>query len=160
MAGLLNAQYGPALSYVLRLRPWNCAIKRATLAPLSTTPVFGWAYAYNLPGDCVSVLSITSDESPQEFTIEDGQLLCDVDVVYLRYVYLNDDPASYDAGLLECLTLNIAQRIAYAITNSSTREDMLDAKLKACLKLSAAADCRERPSVQFAPSRLSRVRRI
>ena len=48
-ANVCNAVYADARDAVLRSYPWSCAIKRATLAQLSSDPVWGFDKAYSLP---------------------------------------------------------------------------------------------------------------
>jgi len=67
-SNVCNAVYADARDAVLRSHPWSCAIQRATLAQLSTKPVWGYDKAYSLPNDphCLSVL---------EFAIQTQRLL-------------------------------------------------------------------------------------
>src|SRR5690348_6919352 len=46
---------------VLRLHPWNCAVKRTVLAPDATTPpevAIDWTYQFTLPDDWVRTLQV------------------------------------------------------------------------------------------------------
>ena len=59
-ARLCNAFYESSRDSLLRSHPWNFAITRATLAKLSSTPAYGFAYQYALPTDpyCLRVLEM------------------------------------------------------------------------------------------------------
>jgi hypothetical protein len=78
---------------VLRMFPWNFARKRSTLSRVSATPEFGYADAYQLPNDFVSVVFIGQDPTDNietDFMIEGKQLLMDnsgassLDICYIR----------------------------------------------------------------------------
>lgn len=45
---------------MLRSHPWNCAIKRAVLAPDAVAPAFGYTYSFELPADFLRVLEVGS----------------------------------------------------------------------------------------------------
>jgi len=55
---LLNNMFNVVRDAELRAHLWNFAIKRASLAALSTTPNHGYAYEYQIPSDCLRVLMV------------------------------------------------------------------------------------------------------
>ena len=63
----------------LRAHPWKFATKRIILTPnLSTTPPFGFAYAYDLPNDYIRKVSIGNDylgDLRMTHVIESNQIL-------------------------------------------------------------------------------------
>jgi hypothetical protein len=105
---------------VLRSHPWNCAIKRESLLPDTGAPAFDWSYQFTLPGDCLRVLSVGEIGADEEFKIEGRKLLMDASPCDLRYVFQNDNPDTYDPMLVDLLTVTMAHRMCYAITQSAT----------------------------------------
>lgn len=104
---------------VLRGHPWNFAIERtSTMAALSASPEFDWAYAYQLPSDCLRVLKTNIKYMP--FKIEGRKLLCDYTGIKIKYIKKVTDPVQFDANFAEALAAKLAQKLAYPITESKT----------------------------------------
>jgi hypothetical protein len=102
----------------LRAHPWNAAITRVQLAPLSAGPAFGRSRSFLLPSDCVRVLSVEFGGMDIEHKIEGRNILADSSVVDLRYVTsLAED--LWDSSMVEAMTLRMAAAMAYAITKSA-----------------------------------------
>lgn len=113
---LLNAIFNQTRDNVLRAHPWNFAMKRATLAPTSTTPEFEWDYQYDKPSDMLRVWETYPDDIPH--IIEGEKILTDESSLDVRYIYRQDDPATWDACFAEALAWNLAEQIALALTGS------------------------------------------
>lgn len=118
-ARLCKTFYESSLKAVLRDHYWNFATARATLALLSAAPAFDFAYAYQLPTDCVFVRSLNMEGF--DFAVEGRTLitdLADAKILYTKYV---NDPNLYDAIFISALAYRIATEIAYPLTNSVTK---------------------------------------
>jgi hypothetical protein len=82
----------------------------------------GWTYAYGVPSDVVSYLSIhlataTDDWNPQEFEIEalpDGTtaLFCNIDTPVLRYVRRVTDTSKFQPAFINALSWLLSSKIA------------------------------------------------
>lgn len=129
--------------YVLRRHPWNCAIKREVLSPEDTAPAFDYAYRFTLPGDCLRVLSVGNEGDRPRYKIEGRALLLDGSVCRLRYVYRNEDLASWDAMLVWAMTQAMRAAFAYTITQSGTLEQAIDAAMRDVLRQARAVDGQE-----------------
>lgn len=106
----------------LRAHPWNAAITRVQLAPLTTGPTFGWKAAFKLPTDCVRVLSVESSGYDIEHKIEGRNILADVTTVDVRYI-TNLAEDRWDASMVSAMTLKMAGAMSYAITKSASLAD-------------------------------------
>lgn len=126
--------------HILRSHPWNCAIKRVTLAPDTAAPAFDWAYQFTLPADFLKALSIGEQGREGEYRIEGRKLLCDDNPLFLRYVFKNENPGSYDPMLVEALTAEMAHRMAYAITSSASMVETMAAKAAQIMRRARAVD--------------------
>lgn len=127
----------------LRSHPWNCALKRVILSPDSDAPAFGWDYKFTLPGDCLRVMSISESRERIPFEKEGNTILCDESAVYLRYVYKNTNPATYDATLFRAMTLAMA--VALAPQFADDKRVTFENELLAVLKTARAVDGQEEP---------------
>ena len=124
-ARLCNSLYAPARDAVLRSHPWNFAITRATLAQLSTTPAYEYAYQYSLPTDpyCLRVLSMEYQD--YVFKIEHlagtGRvLLTDESTAKILYIARVSDTAQFDSLFVDALTAKLAADLSYPVTNSTS----------------------------------------
>ena len=123
-ANVCNAVYADARDAILRAYPWACAIKRATLAQLSTAPVWGFTKAYSLPNDphCLAVLDLKEDS---KYRVEGRSLICNSDSATIKYVARITDPGQFDPAFVFALSCRISAEIAYALTqNRALSNDM------------------------------------
>ena len=115
-ARLCAAQFPRIRDVLLRSHPWNFATIRLALPRLVNPPAFEFAYAYQLPSDCLRVLQL-SDPTTM-FRIESGRLLTNASRVKLIYVRRETDPSHFDAQFSESLATHLAAEIAFAISNN------------------------------------------
>ena len=148
-----------SLDAILRAHPWNCAVKRVALAADVAVPAFDYAYQFTLPGDCLRVLSVGELGAQQEYQLEGRKLLSDESILYLRYVYKNEDIPSWDSLLVQAAEAYMAMTCAYPITKS---QGTVDAMLKLWdhkLRTARTIDGQENPPEDFGDSPLIAVRR-
>jgi len=115
--------YDQTLEEILRARPWQFAIQRASLARSTTAPAFGWAYQYPLPSDCIQILECNGKDwwrfEQEEFAIESGHVLTDAETAEVRYVYRNTNAASYPADFVEALATLLASKLCAPLTGNA-----------------------------------------
>ena len=107
---------------VLRSHPWNCAMKRLSLSPDVTAPAFDWSYRFQLPGDCLRVWTIGRDTDNPNWEVENGFILMDDALCYIRYVQQLSDVTKYDSMLTLAMISGMAAALAYPITKSQTQQ--------------------------------------
>lgn len=114
--------YDTARRSVLQKYPWSFATKTARLAMLDETPV-NYAYAYQLPSDYIRIINIvpytesySEDGNKNPFNIEGGKLLCDLDEVYISYIYDCEDTNLFDDLFIDAFSHLLASRMAIRIT--------------------------------------------
>lgn len=128
---------------VLRSHPWNCAIKRVVLSPSTTSPEFEWAYQFDLPADCLRILSVGLVDDPDDHVLEGRHILMDSSVCYLRYIFRNDVPSTWDSLLVDAMTEVMKASVAYAITKSTSKEQSVEDVVRNFLKAARAVDGQE-----------------
>jgi len=137
-AALLCSNLWPQVrDAVLRAHPWNCAVKRANLAPKVEAPVYGFAFAFALPADCLRLLEA---DTAYDYKVEGRDILGDENPLYIRYIYRNEDPQSYDTLLVDALTAAMQAELAYPITKSTTQQEAAWKLYSEKLKLARAVD--------------------
>lgn len=142
-AVLASNLWPDARDYVLRRHPWNCAIKREVLAPDAVAPAFGWQYQFQLPADWLRTIQVGEDGERQPYKIEGRKILMDSNVLKLVYVFRNDNPATWDALLVEAMTRVMRALFAYPSTQSGSMEQLAEAELVPLLKEARATDGQE-----------------
>lgn len=143
---------------LLRTHPWNCTIKRALLAPDATPPAFGYANQFELPADFLRVLEVGQAGQQIDYLVEGRSILADAVSVELRYVYLNEVENTWDANLVELLTLAMAAAMAYPITQFAAVRDSLRQELEYAKKVARAVDGQEDPPQTLGDERLYAAR--
>lgn len=135
---------------VLRAHPWNFAIKRVHLSPLTTPPAYGYSAAFQLPSDWLRTLEVSADE----FNHEGGQILCNASGIDLRYVFRNTAVTTYDSLCVAAISCNLSAKLAVPITGSTSLQQTMWQMYTAQLAQARAIDAQEEPAPMFEPSRL------
>jgi len=97
---------------LLRAHDWGFARSRAELAPLSSTPAFGFAVEFQLPSNCLRVLRVVDDP---EWAVEGRKILSTGDSLQIIYTADISDPNQFDALFIRALAMRIATNIAYSL---------------------------------------------
>ena len=123
-ARLCNARYTQIRDSVFRSHPWNCLQRRLELSSSTDTPVWGYSFKYDLPGDCLRLLRILDYDSDHK--VEGRSILSNSSSMKILYISRITDPNQYDENLRETLSAALAADIAYAITsNNTTQQNMI-----------------------------------
>ena len=141
-ARLCSARYDDVRDAVLRAYPWNCALKRAELAPSVATPAWGYSYIYPLPSDCLRVIDVEGYEVPYE--VEGRNILTDASTVKLLYLAKVTDASQYDSLLVQAIGTRLAMEIAEPLTGRRDLRQDLTAKYQAVLAEARSVDTAER----------------
>lgn len=129
---------------VLSSHPWNFATYQMALPKLSTPPIADFANAFQLPADCIRVLSAGTAGRGQGavYKIVQRQVLTDVDEVVLTYVSRPDEmdfPAFFDVALIA----QLAAEFCIPLTDSTSRWEMLHKLAEAELRRARLIDAQE-----------------
>lgn len=115
-AVVCNTLWNSVRDQVLREHPWHFAVKRAVLAPTGTTPLFEYAYAYDLPNDCIRMLGM--DDPDIDWIVESGQILSNETTLNAHYIFRCEDESLWDPSFGEAFSWKLAEQICYALTQS------------------------------------------
>ena len=119
-ARILNQRYEYVRDSVFRAHPWNCLVTRVKLSPDTASPAFGFDNQFTLPTDPYCLRVLTLDDSDLIFRVEGRKILCNEDVINLKYIGRIVDPNQYDLNLIETLSAALAADTAYAIVGSTS----------------------------------------
>lgn len=114
--------YPAARDALLSSHPWNFAIAQADLLRLVKRPTADFEYAFQLPPDCLRVLSAGTGGrgSGLRYRIYARQVHCDADEVTLTYICRpreDDFPPFFTMALLA----HLAAEFCIPLTNSTAR---------------------------------------
>ena len=146
-------RYPFARDACLRAYDWNFAAARASLPALAEAPAFGFAYAYQLPPDCLFVREVEGDDACA-WTVERGRLLTDLGApLNVTYTRAETNPASFDALFADTLAARIAADVAVSLTESTGKAQALwqvyQSKLAEARRRDAQEGACERPANLF-----------
>lgn len=145
-AKLCAELYPPTRKKVLRSHYWNCCVKRVQLSPDTTPPPFGYANRFLLPGDWLRTVNAGDERNRQRIDYRsEGRYLLSDEVVF-PLTYLAETPEQeWDSLLVDVMTMTMAWRMAYAITKSTSVEQLRAAELDQLLKQARAIDGQDDP---------------
>jgi hypothetical protein len=141
---------GDAIDAVLGEHDWRGASKRAQLARLDETPVYGFAYAYQLPSDCVRPYA--PDTGGSTVSIEGEKLLTDAEEVYLTYVARPFDPTTLPPYLRRAIQAQLAVLLALPLTSSEQTAARVEALFEEDMGAAVTADGDRRDEETLAES--------
>jgi len=120
-AQFANRFFDQTRDEVLSSHRWNFAMRRGALNRLATTPEFEWAFAYQLPVDCLRVVQLNGYEpnEPQgAFAIEADQMFTDAEQAQVRYIARVIDGSLYPPLFVHAVATLLASRLAGPLTGS------------------------------------------
>lgn len=160
VAGKCRLHYEMERDALLRMHRWNFARDRAVLTAMSTAPIFGWAYQYQLPVDCLRVLELNGREvlaNDDSYEIEGRKLLTDAATASIVYTKRVTDPSEYDVLFCEAFTYKLAAALCKEIENSTSEKGAMLQMFKQAMAEAGWTDAVEsRPRV-ISPKRNSRT---
>ena len=124
-ARLCNSRYTQVRDALFRTHPWNCLQARLELAASTTTPAWGFAYAYTLPANCLRLLRVLDYDS--NYKVEGRKILSNASTMKILYISRITDPNEYDELLRETLSASLGADIAFGVTsNNQTAKNMYE----------------------------------
>ena len=130
----MNQRYEFVRDAVFRSHPWNCLVRRASLARNTTAPTWGYEYAYNLPTDPFSLRVLRLEKLDIDYKVEGRTIVSDEETMKIKYIARITDPNEYDTLLMETISARLAADTCYSITNSNSlvasMYSLYEAKLK------------------------------
>lgn len=125
-AAQCKLHYTAARNALLVAHDWFFARKAAALTEVSETTHPIWPVLYQMPSDCLRPIRLTDGEQSgeaQEFSVVvvAGQRYIGAKTsgLYLEYVVLADDEASYPPGFVTALAWALAVRLAPALAHNA-----------------------------------------
>lgn len=149
-AGLCDQFYAGMRDEVLRLHPWNFAMRRVSLPALSDAPAWGYANAYQLPKDCLRVIKLNLNSPLTPWLVEGRTIVTDADApLQILYIAAMDDPGDFDPLFASALSARLAAELAQPIAQSTALQKAMLDLFKMRLIEARGVDAAEAGAQQF-----------
>ena len=147
-AALVKERYQPARDHVLRMHPWNCAMKRVSSANLSSpAPAFDYTYYHSLPDDWLRTIFIGPDGT--DYRIEGRYIATDATELEHRYIRRVSDPTEIDTLCGEAIAFYLAWDICTRLQqNGEIKQEMWNG-FQAMLRTAKTVDAQEEPTKEL-----------
>lgn len=126
---------------------WNCAKKRINLSSYNTVPSFDYDYKFRLPDDCLRVL-YPSDENGNSIRVDwerrGNYILINEDECHLVYIRQITDVEDMSPLLKQCISLQLASKIAIRLKKSADIANSITQKLGMALLMADGTEASER----------------
>lgn len=139
-ANLALVRFEECRDIVLRMHPWNCAIKRVILAPLATTPAFDFSNEFQMPSDLLRLLMV---QEQIDYRIEGRKILADATELNIKYIFRETNPNNLDVLCSEAIALYLAYDLSFALAQDVQRTETLQNAFKIHLQKARAVDSQE-----------------
>ena len=118
----------------MRIYPWNCCTERSIPVKLAEDPLFGYESAFQLPNDCMRVINVfdntDQDKNGIRWVVEGSKILCDYEIIYLKYVKKPTNVGELDALAVRALICNLALKLAVPLQLADDQAARIIAELE------------------------------
>lgn len=140
--------YQEVTDEVLASHPWNCAIQRITIDSAdATAPTWGFTKSFTLPADprVLRVWKLSEEfHDGDTFRVIGRKIHTDAGApLRVEAICRVDDPMDFSPLLAKAISASIAEAIAIAMTDSSSRRDEMAGWAERCLQDARFADGQE-----------------
>ena len=151
--------YEPTLESLLASYPWRFALTKTQLPRLVSSPTADYQYAYQLPNDCIRVLSAGNGDSSQglQYKIIGNTLHTNATKVIISYI-ARPDEASFPAFFSNALIARLGAELCLPLTESTTRTDYMYQRAEEEFKTAKLTDSQQDVPACFQDFSLIEVR--
>lgn len=122
--------YDVLLEDLLRSHDWDFATTRAKLNQMSMVPEFEFDNAFALPDKWVKTIAVHDNDAGtgnfvyrQEVVDNKKAIVTSSSDVWMRYVYLEEDPSKWTADFRRAMIEALARDLAVPLAQSNTMQD-------------------------------------
>ena len=125
-AEVAHQLYETTLENLLTCYPWRFALRQISLGRLQTTPMTDYQYAFQLPNNCLRILSAgqNTKSSGLKYRIVGTCLYTNAPEVVLTYIEKPDE-STFPPFFVKALVANLAAEFCLPLTESTNRTDYM-----------------------------------
>lgn len=143
---IMGIVYEDMRNFLIADYPWRFSLKRAVLAPDEERPISGFAYAYTLPSDFLSLFKFGEcfkapnysnriAVSDERYSIEGNKILCNIpEKIKIVYSAKIEDPALFSVCFREALIAKIAAELSMRLKQSAQLQNNFNNEFDALLE--------------------------
>lgn len=118
--------YPLAVQKILAKHPWNFAVRKETTAAAQ----FGPGWRLSLPDNCLRLLyAYAQGYEVERYSVRSRDLLAPAPVDLIEYIASDPDMDTWPPLFVECVTLDLAAKLAGPICQSADLEQLMIRKL-------------------------------
>jgi len=159
---LFSVWYDNSRETLLRNTMPNFSLKRKLVAKLAIEPIFGYAYGYEYPKDCIKLLGINNiDLKRTNYAVEGNVIYLDDDYedgLPIRYIENVKDVTKFTSDWSELLSWYLASNVCLPITQDNNRKAYIDNMLPTKMTIVASVASQENPPIRVSRSRFKAAR--
>lgn len=140
-ADLCSRHYADTRDELLESYHWNFATSLQSLARMTETPLFNYAYAYRLPTDALRVRTLRN--GAPFMLVSGGIVYTDARPAEAVLTVRVTDPASFPALFVEALARRLASALALPLMGNTRLEQIMLQRFADALDLARLADAAE-----------------
>ena len=154
-----NQLYESTLQNLLASYPWRFALTQKTLARLTEKPITDYQYAYQLPNDCVRILSagVNAKSSGLNYKILGQKLYTNAESVVINYIFRPEEN-TFPAFFVDALVGKLAAEFCLPLTESTTRTDYVKKMSESSIATARLVDSQQNVNSTFQDFSLIEVR--
>jgi len=143
-----NSRFDETMDFLLQSHPWNFAVHRVTLVPITTTPDHEWEYQFLLPTNpyCLRLLDLQNDYPHK---VEGRYVLCNYASISIHYIKRIKDVNELSPMFRELFALKLGSELAYPIAGSNSLRQELLTEFARVLRVSRSVDAQEGTADNF-----------
>ncbi len=119
---LANQVWDTGRRAVLRVHPWNFAIKEQALARVISSSSYLFNYAYQVPSDFLRLIKVFDNT---DYKLQGKMIYTNKDTCVIKYVFDQTDPNLWEASFTNALAAKLAYELCYPITKSTSLMESL-----------------------------------
>lgn len=144
-AKLCAALYETTKENILQMHPWRFALGQVTLAKLTSTPLYGFNNAFQLPANTLRVIEI---DSGLEYQIYEDMLFTDADTVN-AVIQFAPPESEFPAYFTRLMEFAMAELLASALLADESKMQIFErAKLRQ-MQSARSVDSQIQPTLTF-----------
>lgn len=140
-AKLCNLLYDTTVKNLLQDHPWRFSLAQSSLAQLVATPLYGYNYAYQLPTDCLRVISM---ERFWPFQVFEDKLYTNANGVNITYQFQPSE-VKFPAYFVRLVELEMASLLAVSLAEDESKAQLFKSLAQAQQRRARNIDSQQQP---------------
>lgn len=151
--------YEPLVKACLSRRRWRFSAGQVELNLLGTAPSARWDYAFQLPGDLLSLHTVTREDLPVEYAVYGDQVFTNEDADLFADYSFRADEAKWRPFFRDAFENELASKFALAVARDRALADDLRKEARDELwPIARTLDSQEQTTTKLRANRLTGVR--